>query len=40
MLSLVKLFIGMGEVRMESMYLQELTSIKFKQEIIQTPEKW
>jgi len=30
----------MEEVRMESLYLRELTSIKFKQEIIQKHERW
>ena len=39
-LSLVKLFIGMEEVRMENLYLQELTSIKYRQEIILTSERW
>ena len=40
MLSLVKLSIGMEEVIVESMYLQALTFIRLKQEIIQTLEKW
>ena len=31
--------IGMEEVRMENKYLQELTFIKHKLEIIQTPER-
>jgi len=30
----------MEEVRMKSLYLQELTFIKYKQEIIQTPARW
>ena len=40
MLSLVRRFIGMEEVRMESMYLQELTSIKYRREITQTSARW
>ena len=40
MLNLTGQSIGMERVRMESKYLQELTSIRLKQEIIQTPEKW
>jgi len=39
MLNLTGQFIGMGEVRMERLYLQELTFIKHKLEIIQTPER-
>jgi len=30
----------MEEVRIESMYLQELTSIKYRLEIIQIPGRW
>ena len=40
MLSLVKQSIGMVGLILESKYLQELTSIRLKQETIQTPEKW
>ena len=40
MLNQIGQFIGMAEVRMERLYLQELTSIKFKLEIILTPERW
>ena len=32
--------IGMGEVRMERLYLQELTFIQYKLVIILTPERW
>ena len=40
MLSLVRQSIGMARMRMESMYLWVLTSIRFKLEIIQKPERW
>ena len=40
MLSLAAQYIGMVGLKMENKYLQALTSIKFKQEIILTPEKW
>ena len=40
MWNLVKQYIGMVELKMESKYLQELTSIRLMQEIIQTPERW
>ena len=36
----VRKSIGMGEVRMESTYLLELTSTKLKLMIIPTLEKW
>ena len=35
-----ELFIGMVRLKVESKYLQEHTSIRFKQKAIQTPEKW
>ena len=40
MLNRVRLSIEMEEVRMESLYLRELTSIKLKLMVIQTPERW
>jgi len=40
MLSLVKLFIGMVGLKMESEYLQALTSIRLVQEITVRRAKW
>ena len=35
-----ELFVGMVRPKVESWYLQEHTSIRFKQKAIQAPEKW
>ena len=40
MLNPVKQYIGMVRLKMESKYLQELTSTKLRLEIIQTLERW
>ena len=40
MLNQIGQYIGMVGLKMESKYLQEHTSIRFKQKAIQTPEKW
>ena len=40
MLNLVKQFIGMVGLKMESKYLQALTSIKSRQETTQKHEGW
>jgi len=40
MWSRVKQYIGMVGLKMESKYLQELTSIKSRQEIIQKHVRW
>jgi len=40
MLSQIGQSIGMVELKMESRYLQELTSIKLKLEIIQKHVRW
>ena len=40
MLSLAAQYIGMVGLKMENKHLQELTSIRLKQEIIRKPERW
>ena len=40
MLNLTGQSIGMGEVRMERLYLQELTFIKLKLMVMQKHERW